>query len=194
MIEESKINWVILAGGKATRMGGEDKGLINLNGQPLIEIICGKLKPQVSALMINANRNLERYAKYAPTLSDHITGFVGPLAGVHSALKQSDAYDWVGVVPCDSPNIPSDYVTRFIQQGSDDAEILVAYDGEHVQPVFALYHCSILPKLEAFLENGDRKIKLLLSQCKTQTIDFSHYPEMFINLNTPADLNRHERS
>lgn len=193
MIALSKINWVILAGGQASRMGGKDKGLMDFNGKPLIEIICEKLNPQVANLMINANRNIECYSQYAPTFKDQITGFAGPLAGVHSALKHSSHFEWVGVVPCDSPNLPCNFVQRFIESNIKDDEILVAYDGQHIQPVFALYHRSVLPKLEIFLKNGDRKIKLFLEQCKIQHVDFTCYPEMFVNLNTPTELKLHSK-
>ncbi|WP_105901505.1 molybdenum cofactor guanylyltransferase MobA [Vibrio gangliei] len=188
MIDKSSINWVILAGGQASRMGGSDKGLIVLHGKPLVEHIIEKLRPQTQHIMINANRNLEDYQAYAPTFSDLKLGFLGPLAGIHSALAHSENFDWVGVVPCDSPNLPHDYIERFIRQANSATEILVAFDGVHIQPVFALYKKTVQEKLTQFLENGDRKVQLFFANCQVETVDFSDCASMFINLNTPDDL------
>jgi molybdopterin-guanine dinucleotide biosynthesis protein A len=62
MIDKSKILGVILAGGKGTRMGGEEKGLIKLNNKSLIEYSIERLKPQVNRLVINYNNNLSKYS------------------------------------------------------------------------------------------------------------------------------------
>lgn len=191
MIDKAKVTWVILAGGQARRMGGQDKGLIQFHDKPLIEHIVKALRSQISNLMIIANRNIEAYQQYAPTFQDQKTGYMGPLAGIHSALLHSKDYEWVGVVPCDSPNLPAEFVDLFLQQDPEDAEILVAFDGQHIQPVFALYRRDVLPKLDAFLNNGDRKIQLFFKSCVVQYVDFQKYPQMFINLNTPEDLQHH---
>lgn len=191
VIEKTKVNWVVLAGGQASRMGGQDKGLIIFNNKPLIAHITDILRPQVASLMINANRNIDAYQQYAPTFEDDKSGNMGPLAGIHSALLHSQGFDWVGVVPCDSPNLPDDYVSHFLAQDTQGAEILVAFDGNRIQPVFAMYHQSVLSKLEAFLHNGDRKIQLFFKNCVIKHVDFKDCPQMFINLNTPDDLKLH---
>lgn len=185
----NNINWVILAGGKASRMGGGDKGLIKLNGTPLVEIVYNALLPQVSQLYINANRNIEQYQSYALVIKDNMQDFQGPLAGVHSCLTEIDQ-EWIGFTPCDSPNIPSDLVERLAAAIDNEVEIIVAHDGQYPQPVFSLWNKRALPALSAFLENGDRKIKLLLNQCKTTFVDFSDIPDTFINLNTPDELKK----
>ncbi|MFV0575439.1 MAG: molybdenum cofactor guanylyltransferase MobA [Vibrio sp.] len=192
MKEKQTINWVILAGGRASRMGGNDKGLIEFQGKPLIKWIIDSLSQQTNSIFINANRSQEQYQSYAETFNDQITGFVGPLAGVHSAIKHSEGFEWIGVLPCDSPYIPDDFVQRFTQAMAENTnsniDAFVAYDGQFIQPVFAVYHCSILNKLENFLKNGDRKIKMFLESCQVQLVDFSDSTTVFINLNTPEDL------
>ncbi|MCK6264970.1 molybdenum cofactor guanylyltransferase MobA [Vibrio sp. ZSDE26] len=189
MLIPEQTSWVILAGGQATRMGGQDKGLIHLDGKPLIQYVFDRLTSQTSNITINANRNHGIYERIAPVIADQFTGFPGPLGGIHAGLSFSQT-DWVGFVPCDSPIINSDLVARFSQKVTDDVDILVAHDGVFKQPVFTLMNTRILPKLEAFLQRGDRKIILLYNECNTEYVDFSDSPNCFLNLNTPEELSQ----
>ncbi|MFA0014873.1 molybdenum cofactor guanylyltransferase MobA [Vibrio lentus] len=187
MLLPTQTSWVILAGGQASRMGGKDKGLVELNGSPLIQYVIDKLSQQDVSITINANRNLDSYQAFAPVVSDSFPDYPGPLGGIHAGLKNA-ATDWVGFVPCDSPQISDDLVERFCAAVKEDSDILVAHDGEFKQPVFTLFHKRVLPKLEAFLERGDRKIILLYKECVTEYVDFSDAPNCFVNLNTPEEL------
>ncbi|GAL36595.1 molybdopterin-guanine dinucleotide biosynthesis protein MobA [Vibrio maritimus] len=187
MLHPTQTSWVILAGGQASRMGGNDKGLIEFNGKPLIEHVIERLSAQTNDITINANRNQERYQQYAPVISDSYPDYPGPLGGIHAGLKDSQS-DWVGFVPCDSPFIDTSVVERFCQSVTEQCDILVAHDGDFHQPVFTMFHKRVLPKLEAFLERGDRKIILLYKECHTDYVDFSDSPECFVNLNTPEEL------
>ncbi|WP_261904089.1 molybdenum cofactor guanylyltransferase MobA [Vibrio fortis] len=187
MLLPTQTSWVILAGGQASRMGGRDKGLVELNGRPLIQYVIDKLSQQNVSITINANRNQERYQDFAPVVSDSFPDYPGPLGGIHAGLKNADT-DWVGFVPCDSPQINEDLVARFCEAVNPDSDILVAHDGEFKQPVFTLFHKRVLPRLEAFLERGDRKIILLYKDCVTEFVDFSDSPNCFVNLNTPEEL------
>lgn len=188
------LSWVILAGGRASRMGGNDKGLVLLNGKPLIENVLLKLKPQIDSIYINANRNLVAYESYAPVVTDRMPDFQGPLAGIHAALQNSRS-DWVGFTPCDTPNLPEDLVLRLTKRLDPDVDVYVAHDGQHAQPVFSVWNRKSVDQLTKFLSAGDRKIKLLLDRCNTVFVDFSDCPDSFINLNTPEELdhfgNRH---
>ncbi|CAK3950693.1 MULTISPECIES: molybdenum cofactor guanylyltransferase MobA [Vibrio] len=187
MLLPTQTSWVILAGGQASRMGGKDKGLVELNGSPLIQYVINKLSQQDVSITINANRNLDSYQAFAPVVSDFFPDYPGPLGGIHAGLKNAST-DWVGFVPCDSPQISDDLVERFCSAVKEDSDILVAHDGEFKQPVFTLFHKRVLPKLEAFLERGDRKIILLYKECVTEYVDFSDSPNCFVNLNTPEEL------
>ncbi|CAH6781155.1 molybdenum cofactor guanylyltransferase [Vibrio chagasii] len=187
MLLPTQTSWVILAGGQASRMGGKDKGLVELNGSPLIQYVIDKLSQQDVSITINANRNLDSYQAFAPVVSDSFPDYPGPLGGIHAGLKNATT-DWVGFVPCDSPQISDDLVERFCAAVKEDSDILVAHDGEFKQPVFTLFHKRVLPKLEAFLERGDRKIVLLYKECVTEYVDFSDAPNCFVNLNTPEEL------
>ena len=187
MLLPTQTSWVILAGGQASRMGGKDKGLVELNGSPLIQYVIDKLSQQDVSITINANRNLDSYQAFAPVVSDSFPDYPGPLGGIHAGLKNATTA-WVGFVPCDSPQISDDLVERFCAAVKEDSDILVAHDGEFKQPVFTLFHKRVLPKLEAFLERGDRKIILLYKECVTEYVDFSDAPNCFVNLNTPEEL------
>lgn len=182
-------HWVILAGGQASRMGGNDKGLIELAGQPFIQHVIDTLTPQTSHISINANRNQDTYRQYGDVFGDSIKNYPGPLGGMHAALHHIDN-DWIGFVPCDCPQLPHDLVMRMASACQPDTDIAVAHNGEHIQPVVTLINRRILPKLEAFLANGDRKIILLYRQCNMITVDFSDQADAFINLNTPEELSQ----
>ncbi|WP_411704449.1 molybdenum cofactor guanylyltransferase MobA [Edaphovirga cremea] len=177
---------VILAGGRATRMGGEDKGLVKLQGKPLFIHILEKLRPQVSHLLISANRNIDIYSQHQQVVADITPDFAGPLAGMLAALKIS-LTEWVVFVPCDVPDFPDDLVSR-LWQGKKQALAAYADDGARAHPTLALLHRSLAPQLEAFLENGDRKLMLFLSNINAVPVIFADRPNAFKNLNTPEDI------
>ncbi|MEN9847747.1 MAG: molybdenum cofactor guanylyltransferase [Pseudomonadota bacterium] len=185
------ISGVILAGGKAQRMGGQDKGLCQVNTQFLIEYAVAGLRPQVSQLFINANRNQAQYAALCacPVIADQDYGyFSGPLAGIASGLRAAST-DYVVFIPCDAPLIHPELVTRLYKAlRSAQAEISVAHDGIHLQPTFALLARHLLPRLALALNAGERKISQFYQQQHVITVDFSASPEMFLNLNTPEQL------
>lgn len=195
---ESDINditAVILAGGRSQRMGGQDKGLLEVNGQTMVESIIEQLLPQVSQLIINTNRNIEQYKKFNhPVISDdNTTDYHGPLAGMLSALKISKT-KYVMSVPCDSPFFPANLSTRLLSALiNEDADISVVHDGKRMQPVFALIKTELRDSLQAFLDNGDRKIDLWYKQHHTVLADCSDYNDISLNINTPDELQQLEQ-
>ncbi len=183
------ITGVILAGGRAQRMGGCDKGLIKLLGKPLVEYVIRALKPQVAEMIINANRNHERYAAYGyPIIADLMDGFYGPLAGMASAM-QAARTPYIVTTPCDSPFVPSDLVKR-LYGGIEEqtAEIAVAHNGERLQPVFALLDRNLRSSIIAYLKRGERKIDRWYEEHRLTIVDFSDQPNTFVNVNTPEDV------
>ena len=182
------VTGVILAGGKARRMGGEDKGLIEINGKTMISYVIESLKPQVVNLIINANRNIQIYDQYGyPVISDKITGFQGPLAGIAATMKIATT-DYICSCPCDGPLIPEDLVERLYSSLiSKKGQISVAHDGERIQPVYALINCDLYTNLKEFLKSGERKIDLWFAKHNLIQVDFSDKPESFMNVNSPED-------
>jgi molybdenum cofactor guanylyltransferase/molybdopterin-guanine dinucleotide biosynthesis protein MobB len=189
LLSPPTITGIILAGGKARRMGGEDKGLIHYQQQPLIQHTINALSPQVDSLVINANRNSEQYAAFGhPVISDELSDFQGPLAGMLTALRHVDT-DYILTAPCDTPNLPLQLRQRLMESLLlNQADIAVAHDGKRLQPVFCLIPRRLTDSLAAYLESGERKIDRWLQQHKLVEVDFSDQVDSFININTPEDL------
>ncbi len=179
---------VVLAGGQGRRMGGQDKGLIEFDGQPLIAVLVEQLEAQMVDIVINANRNLETYAAFGyEVISDRLENYQGPLAGFASVMQRVGT-DFILTLPCDGPFLAEDYVVRFVeQQRASDRPIVVAHDGERLQPVHALISTGLLGSLENFLATGDRKIDRWYALHDYATVDFSDSKNMFRNINTPSD-------
>lgn len=182
------ITAIILAGGKARRMGGEDKGLIDLHGRPLLDYIIAGLRPQAGQLLVNANRNLERYRTFGyPVVEDIMEDYLGPLVGMATGMQACNT-PYILTVPCDSPFVPAGLADQLYQALADtEADISVAHDGSRMQPVFALLRCELLPDLLTYLEGGGRKIDTWYTQHRLALSDFSALPDTFLNLNTPED-------
>ncbi|PVV05561.1 MAG: molybdenum cofactor guanylyltransferase MobA [gamma proteobacterium symbiont of Ctena orbiculata] len=176
---------VILAGGRGRRMGGEDKGLIELNGKPLVQHVATAIAPQVDAILINANRNQDRYKQLGyPVFADSLLNYQGPLAGFIAAMQLIETEDMF-TLPCDGPLVPPDLVERLRKaRQAADAEIAVAHDGKRLQPVYALIPKRLADSLQRYLDGGDRKIDLWYEQHRVAHADLSDIPRTFININT----------
>jgi molybdopterin-guanine dinucleotide biosynthesis protein A len=184
-----KVSAIILAGGRATRMGGEDKGLLLLQNKPLIQHVIERLKPQVDEILINANREITQYQMLGyPVLQDKNADFIGPLAGFCLGL-QNAKHENVLTVPCDSPLLPLNLAERLLRGMSKSlADIAVASSDGDIHPVFCLCKKSVLPSLIDYLAIGERKVSTWQKFQKYVEVDFSDNPEEFINLNTFEDL------
>ncbi|MBS0002722.1 MAG: molybdenum cofactor guanylyltransferase [Thioalkalivibrio sp.] len=185
---EVDVAGLVLAGGRARRMGGEDKGLIPLAGRPMVEHVLERIRPQVDEIVISANRNRRLYARYGhPVIEDREGGYPGPLAGILSGLLATHQ-PWLAVVPCDSPFLPEDLVDRLLRSAlAASAELAVVHDGSRLQPLFALIHRSLLTDLRAFVAAGGRKVDTWCAQQRMATTDLSDQPAAFLNINTPED-------
>ena len=191
MNRRAEITAVILAGGMGRRMGGQDKGLVELDGEPLILHVIRALEPQVGEVLINANRNLHRYADFGhAVVRDDLEGFQGPLAGMLSAMRRAQT-PLLLTVPCDAPLLPGDLAARLATDlREQDARIAVAHDGRRLQPVHALMETALADDLEAFLASGERKIDRWYARHPMSETDFSDRPETFVNVNTLEELGR----
>ncbi|MBL8330172.1 MAG: molybdenum cofactor guanylyltransferase MobA [Rubrivivax sp.] len=197
------ITGIVLAGGKATRMGGVDKGLQTHRGVPLALYTLLRLQPQVGHLMVNANRNIPAYeALGTPVWPDSVDNFAGPLAGMLVGLERCETA-WLVTVPCDTPNFPEDLVSRLAQAVvAENADIAIAAtradaapeggtleDGIQPQPVFALMRATLLESLSAYLDAGQRKIDRWTAQQRCATVVFDD-ASAFFNANTREELLR----
>ena len=190
-ISREQVTGVVLAGGRGRRMGGTDKGLVELAGRPLIEHVLDGLRPQVGPILINANRNQAQYGRYGHAVaSDELADYQGPLAGFAAAMAVADT-SWILTVPCDGPKVPAELRSRLAQALlREDAELAVAHDGERLQPVYALLPVSLAGSLAGFLVAGERKIDRWYSQHRMAIGDFSDCRDAFRNVNTLEERER----
>ncbi len=197
MNSSKKITGLILAGGRAQRMGGVDKGLILFHNKPLIESAIERLKPQVDSLLINANRNITKYAHYGfPVLVDETPDFSGPLAGFSIGLKHCQT-PYLLTSPCDSPLLPTDLAQKMMAElESKDLDLVFASSIENgktwAQPVFCLMRSNLRDSLTTFLEKGDLKIDNWFKELQSGTVIFDN-ALAFANVNTPQELEALEK-
>jgi molybdopterin-guanine dinucleotide biosynthesis protein A len=190
-----EVTGVVLAGGQGSRMGGVDKGLQEFRGKPMVAHAIERLAPQVTELLINANRNAEAYARFGHrVIADEIEGFAGPLAGFERGLAHASG-DLVVTVPCDSPFLPTDLVARLREAlERDDAEVAVAKTGGQVHPVFCLMRRDVHDSLRRFLASGQRKIDRWYPQLRATLVSFDDEAEAFLNINTRDELDQLSRA
>ena len=186
---KSNVTGLVLAGGLGRRMGSVDKGLLPLNGKPMVARVLERLAPQVGALLINANQNPEVYGRFGyDVIADRVGGFAGPLAGLHAGLTVCTTPLLV-TAPCDSPFLPLDLVARLHDglEKHEGAALAVAYSDGRSQPVFALVRRETLPSLSAFLAGGGRKVDAWFASLVVARVDFAD-AQAFGNINTREEL------
>lgn len=180
------LSGVILAGGRGARWQGQDKGWLPYGGGHLIEHQLDWLAPQVDEILISANRHILDYQALGPqVLVDSMPGFLGPLAGILSALQQMQ-HDWLLVASCDSPELPEDLAQQLWAQHQGRP---IAYARAAGQDHFlaALISVSCMPSLQDYLQAGQRKVGDWYRQQQAQAVDFVQ-AAAFLNLNSESDL------
>ncbi len=187
-VVRNQVTGIILAGGLARRMGGVDKGLVPINDRPMIAWVIDALRVQVADILINANRNHDKYSEFGcAVIDDGNSEFRGPLAGFARGMQAAKT-PWIVVVPCDSPLICGDLVRRLhAALANEDSQIAVAHDGERLQPVFAMLHRDLFADLVEYLDGGGRKIDHWYERHGYASADFSDAIDTFSNVNAPAD-------
>ena len=186
---------VILAGGLARRMGGGDKGLRLLGGRPLLDWVIERARPQVAALVLNANGDGGRFAAYGlPVVGDSVPGFAGPLAGVLAGLdwaaKAVPGASHVATFATDAPFLPRDLVARLAEAVAAGAELACAESGGQVQPVFGLWPLALADDLRrALVDEHMHKVDQWAGRHRLCTVGFPTRPvDPFFNANRPDDL------
>ena len=184
------VTGLVLAGGQARRMGGGDKGLRQLRGRPLVAHAIARLRDQVDALMISANQNLEAYRALGypvVTDGDALEAYAGPLAGLHAGLSAC-ATPLLVTVPCDSPLLPLDLVSRLRDRlAAAGAELAVARTASGLQPVFSLCRRTVLDSLTRYLDGGGRKMERWYAELSSVNVAFAD-EDAFVNINTLSEL------
>jgi molybdenum cofactor guanylyltransferase len=202
-IPAHQITGLLLAGGRGMRMGGADKGLQMLHGEPLAQHVIRRLAPQTGALLISANRNGERYAALgepfgATVIADTLPDFPGPLAGLLAGLNAART-GYLLSAPCDTPALPADLAAQLagaLDAAQADIATVTTLDarGEaSLHPVFALLRTSLAGDLAAWLDAGERKVRAWYARHKTVEVTFAD-ERAFYNVNSLQELADLERN
>ncbi|WP_447578509.1 molybdenum cofactor guanylyltransferase MobA [Achromobacter kerstersii] len=190
----TRIAGLILAGGQGSRMQHQDKGLVELNGEPMVAHVARRLAPQVGRVIISANWHLDRYAQYGQVVADgepELGAFQGPLVGIAAGLAAAAAEhdDWLVVMPCDTPFLPDDLAARLIAAAaSADAPLAHAVAGGQQHSACMALRTTLLPALLEYLRAGDRKVGLWQARMGGVEARFDDTPDAFMNVNTAEEL------
>ncbi|HEY3917830.1 MAG TPA: molybdenum cofactor guanylyltransferase MobA [Stellaceae bacterium] len=196
----TKIAGVLLAGGQSQRMGGGDKNLRLIAGKPILDQVIERARPQVDALVLNANGDPARFARFGlPVAADSVAGFAGPLAGVLAGLdwaaKHLPDAELVASFATDAPFLPRDLVRRLavaLEEGGFD--LACAQSNGQVHPVFGLWPVTLRDELRAALAAGERKVDRWTARFKLVEVEFLAEPvDPFFNANRPEDLAEADR-
>ena len=191
---------VVLAGGLSRRMGGGDKALKILAGKTILERVIARAKPQVTALVLNANGDASRFATYGlPVAADSVAGFAGPLAGVLAgldwAVKSIPGARYVASFATDAPFFPTDLVKLLsdaVADGKHDLACAASNGREH--PVFGLWPVNLREDLRQALAGGTRKVDIWTARHRLVRVEFPAQPyDPFFNVNSPEDLAEAEK-
>ena len=198
----SEVTGVILAGGQSRRMGGGDKGLLDLAGKPMLAHAIDRLAPQVGRLVVNANGDPARFARFGlPVVADTMAGFVGPLAGVLAGMRwacaNAPSARWIATAAGDAPLLPIDLVARCLEAvEARPGAIALAQSGGELHPVIGLWPVALADDLEAQLAAGIRKVLHWTDRHGTVPVPFPFARlsgveiDPFFNANTPQELDR----
>jgi molybdopterin-guanine dinucleotide biosynthesis protein A len=184
---------VVIAGGRSSRMGGGQKGLLPLGGMPMLAHVLAAVTPQVHAILINSNANPQLFEPYRlPVLADSAPGQLGPLAGLLTGMlwarQNHPSTTHLLSAPCDSPCLPSDLVARLTGALTKSGKaIAIARDKERLHPTLGLWPVALAERLADDLVRHDmRGMQAWLRQFAVQEVFFD--PDDLRNINTPEDL------
>jgi len=188
-----RIFGVILAGGEARRMGGADKAMVMLGGRPLLSHVLDRLEPQVERVLISANGDASRFARFGCTvIADDQSQ--GPLSGILAALIRAADLGATHLVsaPVDTPFLPGDLVPQLLLAAESSANgLALARDATGDHPVTAIWPVGLVPELAASLASGAAKVTRFTAAQGASFADFPD-PRAFVNVNSPEDLARAE--
>lgn len=185
---------LILAGGRGSRMGGMDKGLVTWEGISLAHMVMRRLKSQTTtpkSIWISANRNLEQYAQLGVSgvIMDDRPDFAGPLAGMERAMGHVSE-PLLLVVPCDTPLLPLDLFELLHETMKNDNTVRAAYamtSADQSHPLCCLLRKDLLPNLSAYLDAGQQRVLGWMQQIQAKAVTFQDQGA-FVNVNDPQTI------
>jgi len=210
VLNKAKCTGVILAGGQSRRMGGGDKCLLCIGGKTILQHTIERAECQVNKVLLNCNGDAARFNLASMQIvKDIFDGWRGPLAGIHAAMRWMATHQpethWLVSFAADTPFFPENLVEAFLvkalrkQEVGSHYEITVASHNNEMQPLFALWHISLLSKLEEHLQNnGNPKMQTWVKQQKHISVEFESSSigvlsddsiDPFLNINTQLEYN-----
>ena len=199
---DSEVTGVLLAGGRSSRMGGREKALLDIAGQPMLLHVLGRLRPQVGRIVINANGDPARFSGHClPVIEDSIEGYAGPLAGLHAGMawarRETPEARFVASVPVDTPFLPLDLVARLkAALLAKDAPCAIAASAGERHPVAGLWRVDLADDLAAALQQNVRALHRFADGQRCAVAEFAPADiggitlDPFFNVNAPADLEK----
>ncbi|MDF1644749.1 MAG: molybdenum cofactor guanylyltransferase [Pseudomonadales bacterium] len=194
----AELSGLILAGGRATRMGEQDKGLVLFDQMPLVKHLIDRFTPQLESISISCNRSFEQYQQFGcPLVKDQQSDFAGPLAGIEAGLAACTT-PYLVVIPCDMPLLPDHLIERLWQPVADQISqkktnlITVAHDGQRLQVLVMILPRSCRSSILSYLAEGGHSVHGWLKTQTSQSVDFSDEQSSFINLNSETELTNQE--
>lgn len=190
-MSEDQLTGIILSGGKSSRMG-EEKGLVDFHGKPLISYAIDFLHSISDSIIIGANHELERYRKFGHLIVEDEIKEIGPIGGLLSTLKHSSS-ERNFVISCDMPFINS-ALLNFLLQNMQDADVAAAtHDEGKIEPLCGIYSKKIIPEIEAAIEKGHYKLLDLFNMVRFKAIKIDtslpfYNDQLFYNINRPEDI------
>lgn len=191
----NKMFALVMIGGQSIRMGRGNKSFVEFNNKKIFDKILERIKPQIENIIINCNDEEEKLKKYKlPIIKDIKKGYLGPLAGIHSAMNwivtNEPQIEWLVTLPGDTPFIPKDLISSFKNKISSKSKIILAQSNYKTHPIIGAWHISLLSSLDSKLDEGVRKI---MAWAKLHHIDYINYSiksyDPFFNINTIEDIN-----
>ncbi len=187
-ISKEQITAVVLAGGRGRRLGGRDKGLIELGGKALAAHVAARLRPQCHHLLISANRHLDAYRRLGPeVVPDSSPDHPGPMAGIAAAMAVAPS-PYLLTTPCDAPFVPTDLARRMAAtMAREKRTSCICHDGQRPQILFALLPVTLRHELETQIARGHLKVSRWIEEQNPAVL---HLPDRwaFFNINRPEDL------
>ncbi|MFJ3263791.1 molybdenum cofactor guanylyltransferase MobA [Pseudomonas sp. NPDC086581] len=182
---------LILAGGRGQRMGGQDKGLLEWQGRPLVSYAAALARPFSDDLIISCNRNADIYAGFADRLvQDDSADFPGPLAGIRSGLTAA-RHTHLLVLPCDTPRLDADLLERLLRASATAPDIVhMLRRGTQWEPLFCIIPVALRTPIEEAWDQGDRSPRHVFSNLGLEAVDCPADDPRLANLNTPELLYR----
>ncbi|MCW3098487.1 MAG: molybdopterin-guanine dinucleotide biosynthesis protein [Chthonomonadaceae bacterium] len=189
---------IVLAGGRSERMG-QDKALLRTNGMTLLETVVATLRPLVGEIVIVADR-ADRYDLPDCRMLGDAYPQTGPIGGILTGLRALGAGNHL-TVACDMPALQPAVLRLLLDSVGPEWDVVVPEIEGRMEPLCAVYSASAIPALQAFLDSGGRALhRALQAEVRTRRIPENALRHVdpslltFTNLNTPADLERLQRS